>query len=234
MKKYAIIVAGGKGKRFGMGSPKQFYPLLGTPMVMYPIMMFYKTIEQIEIILVLPADWISLWKELCESHKFDVPHTVVEGGLQRYHSVKSGLQRITDPGLVAIHDAARPLISADLINSAFLMASLRKAIIPVIAPNDSVRIFDGAFHKAIDRTNIRLVQTPQVFDTNLLLNAYKQPYDPCFTDDASVVEANGEPVTLIEGSLTNIKITHTSDLLYAEALLRSNNDSKHGGPLHFS
>lgn len=225
MKQYAIIVAGGKGKRFSMDSPKQFHPLLGTPMVMYSIKMFYHAIDKIEIILVLPSCCIGLWKELCATHKFDVPHTITPGGTERFHSVKAGLQHINDRGLVAIHDAARPLITAALVKSAFLMAGLRKAVIPVIVPHDSVRILDGNSHKDINRNNVRLVQTPQVFDTDVILKAYKQDFDPRFTDDASVVEASGQPVTLIEGVQNNIKITYPGDLLYAEALLSSNNVS---------
>lgn len=188
---------------------------------MYSLEAFYDADPQTEIITVIHKNYIDYWEELCNRFGFKVAHTIVEGGPERYHSVKNGLAKISDEGLVAVHDGARPLVSPELINNAFQKAEKYHAVVPVAAISDSIRHVDGALSKPADRSKLRLVQTPQVFLCSLLKKAYLQQYDPVFTDDATVVESYGKQVTLIQGSDSNIKITQPGDLIVAEALLAS-------------
>lgn len=221
MKKFVIIVAAGTGKRFGNKLPKQFELLCGRPMLMYPVETFFKAETGICIIVVIPKNYMDQWKELCLQYNFNIPHVVIAGGPERFHSVKNGLGLIDDEGMVAIHDGARPLVSCELIRNAFHSAEKSGAVIPVVGLNDSVRIVTGPVHKAFERNKLRLVQTPQVFKCSVLKSAYQQQYQLHFTDDATVAEAAGEKVTLIEGSTENIKVTNPQDLTIAEALLNA-------------
>ena len=222
MKKYLIIVAGGKGSRIGGSIPKQFMTVAGKPLLMHTLQCFHSVVPDVECIVVLPEDHIVYWSVLCSQFRFELPHTIVEGGDTRFHSVKNGLDAITDSeGLVAIHDGVRPFASAQLINEAYATAEKTGTAIPVLSPTESIREVDGTESHIVDRNRYRMVQTPQTFRLALLNEAYKQPYSELFTDDASVAEASGIKVTLINGNRENIKITHRSDLLWAEAYLRN-------------
>lgn len=221
MKKYALIVAGGKGLRMGSEVPKQFLPIgaSGRVVLMHTLEAFYKYDSALEVILVLPAEQQVYWRELCEAHEFALPHTVVAGGETRFHSVKNGLIAITEEGIVGVHDGVRPLVSQEVLAECYRKAEQYKAVIPVVDVVETVReIIDGS-SRTMDRNNYKLVQTPQTFEVQLLKKAYAQPYTPFFTDDASVVEALGEVVTLIKGNRENIKITTPFDLKIASALL---------------
>ena len=227
MKTIAIIVAGGSGTRFGAEVPKQFLELGGKPILMRTIEAFEQSMVggNHEIIVTLPADQKDLWRDLCERHDFAVPHRVVPGGESRWHSVKNALDSIGDPAdvdVIAVHDGVRPLAGIELIKRVFDVARRDGAAIPVVMLNDSVRQVVGEESHALDRSSLRAVQTPQAFDARLLLDAYRQQYQQTFTDDASVVEAAGHSVTLVEGDPRNLKITRPMDLALAEYLLICN------------
>lgn len=223
MTKYAIIVAGGKGTRFGSDVPKQFLSLNGKPVLMHTIMRFADA--GAEIILVLPKAQIQMWEELCNAHDFHIPHKIVAGGSTRFHSVKNALSHITpaDGDLIAVHDGVRPLVSKVIIDEAYFTASLHGSAIPAIETTDTIRQIsgDGKSSKTLPRPTLRAVQTPQTFNAKILKEAYDTPFSDTFTDDASVVEASGHSVTLTAGSPQNIKITHSIDLIIAEELLKN-------------
>ena len=215
-----IIVAGGKGLRMGVDLPKQFIPVGGKPILMHTIEAFYDFDPHINIILVLPGSYQVYWSELCCEYGFSIPYTIASGGDTRFHSVKNGLKFVIE-GVVAVHDGARPFVSKDLIKRCFKNAKTLKAIIPVINSTDSLREVTGENKsRIIDRSKIRLVQTPQVFDVETLKAAYKTDYKESFTDDASVVENTGIDVHLVEGEITNIKITTPLDLKIAELIVK--------------
>lgn len=223
MKTVAIIVAGGSGTRFGAQLPKQFLELAGKPILMYSIEAFGKNRDgSFDVIVTLPEGQMALWQQLCEKYAFDVPHRVVAGGETRWHSVKNALDSIVDIAgvdVIAVHDGVRPLATAELIGRTIEAARRDGAAIPVVMLNDSVRQVAGDASHALDRSTLRAVQTPQAFDARLLMDAYSLPYQPSFTDDASVVEQFGHPVTLVEGDPNNLKITRPMDLAVAEYLL---------------
>lgn len=225
MKTIAIIVAGGSGTRFGAEVPKQFLELGGRPILMRTIEAFTGGNGDcpFDVIVTLPADQMALWRELCDKYAFAVPHRVVTGGETRWHSVKNALDSIDDPAgvdVIAVHDGVRPLATADLIGRVMEAARRDGAAIPVVMLNDSVRQVMGESSHALDRSSLRAVQTPQAFDARLLLRAYSQPFQPTFTDDASVVERAGHGVILVEGAPRNLKITRPMDLALAEYLLK--------------
>lgn len=231
--KYAIVVAGGKGLRMGADLPKQFLPIGGKPVLMRTLEVFERAIPGIHIILVLPADQQDFWRELCLRHSFALPHTVATGGETRFYSVKNGLNSILpdfssvrEESLVAVHDGVRPFVSADVIRRCFDAAHDHGAAVPVVPVVETLRQLvpqtqGGTESLTVDRSLYRLVQTPQTFQLQLLQRAYEQSYWDAFTDDASVVEALGHPITLVEGNRENIKITTPFDLAVAEALLAS-------------
>ena len=223
MKTLAVIVAGGSGTRFGAELPKQFLELKGRPILMHTIEAFGKCGDcSFDIVVTLPADQMDLWQQLCHKYGFDVHHRVVPGGETRWHSVKNALdsiQDINDVDIIAVHDGVRPLVTTDLIGRTIEAARCDGAAIPVVTLNDSVRQLDGEMSHALDRSTLRAVQTPQAFKACLLLEAYNQPFEATFTDDASVVERAGHPVTLVEGDPHNLKITRPMDLALAEYLL---------------
>jgi 2-C-methyl-D-erythritol 4-phosphate cytidylyltransferase len=188
MKLYAIIVAGGTGKRMGAEVPKQFLEIGGRPLLMHTIEKFRSFDDSIEIITVLPHDQIRRWIALQEKFGFSVPQTIVKGGTTRFHSVKNGLEFAEGSGLVAIHDGVRPFVSIDTIKRCFETASELGNAIPVIIPSDSLRIVSDEASSPIDRMQVRMVQTPQVFRAEIIKEAYKQDYLPEFTDDASVID----------------------------------------------
>jgi len=216
-----IVVAGGKGSRMNSDLPKQFMELDGWPVLMHSLMAFYDFDHDIRIILVLPEVQVGFWNELCEKRNFNVPHHVANGGDTRFASVKSGLQLVELPSLVAIHDGVRPLVSHDTIARAFGVALEHGAAVPVVDIVDSLRSVTENGSRAENRNLFKLVQTPQVFDGKLIIDAYRRGFDPSFTDDASVAEAAGIEITLTGGNRENIKITTPLDLVVAEALLKS-------------
>ena len=226
MKTIAIIVAGGSGTRFGAQVPKQFLELDGTPILMRTITAFEQALDGTahEVFVTLPADQIDLWQSLCKRHDFAIAHHVVAGGETRWHSVKNAIDAIGDPAdvdVIAVHDGVRPLAGMDLIRRIMDAARKTGSAIPVINLNDSVRQIEGESSRALDRSTLRAVQTPQAFDAKMLMEAYCQPFDSSFTDDASVVERAGHCVTLVDGDPVNLKITRPMDLALAEYLLKN-------------
>ncbi|GAB6011034.1 2-C-methyl-D-erythritol 4-phosphate cytidylyltransferase [Viscerimonas tarda] len=219
LQKNVIIVAGGKGLRMGHELPKQFIPVGGKPVLMHTIEAFYNYDSEIKIIVVLAESYPGYWKQICADYGFNIPHLIAIGGETRFHSVKNGLA-LADSGLVAVHDAARPFASAGLIRRTFNEAALHKAVIPVIDATDSLReTGENNSSKIIDRSKIKLVQTPQVFELDLLKAAYETEYSDTFTDDASVAEAKGQAIFLTKGETTNLKITTPFDLEIAGVIL---------------
>jgi 2-C-methyl-D-erythritol 4-phosphate cytidylyltransferase len=218
MKRYVIIVAGGKGLRMGGDIPKQFVEIKGLPVLMHTINRFHSFDSSIDIIVALPVDQQDYWKELCSKYKFEIPHTIVDGGDTRFHSVKNGLDQVSGEGVVAVHDGVRPFVSDEVLERCFSMAQEKEAVVPVIDVFETIRHIADGMSNTVPRDEYKLVQTPQVFLISLLKKAYSQPYVPSFTDDASVVEAMGYKVTLVEGNRENIKLTTPFDLKLAELL----------------
>ncbi|WP_316796233.1 2-C-methyl-D-erythritol 4-phosphate cytidylyltransferase [Pedobacter agri] len=221
MKYYAIIVAGGSGNRMQTETPKQFLLLKNLPVLMHTIKAFAQSDAQPKILLVLNKDQQGYWKRLCEEFNFRVPHEVIDGGTERFYSVKNALNFINEECIVAIHDAVRPLVSKALIDNCFREAVLQGNVIAAVQSSDSVRMLQENKTSALKRDEIYLVQTPQTFNDRVLKEAYQQDYSPYFTDDASVVEAIGEDIHIINGERNNIKITFPIDIELAELLLRS-------------
>jgi len=216
LKKYIIIVAGGIGRRMNGNTPKQFLLLKGKPVLFHTIGIFYKYSCDIPIILVLPQNQINHWKELCFQYQLNIPHQIVEGGITRFHSVKNGLAEIKETCLVGIHDGVRPLVSLQTISRAFEMAERKGNAVPVISVNESLRAVNEKGNQPINRETIKIIQTPQCFHSELIKEAYNQEYKESFTDDATVLEAMGEKINLVEGNIENIKITNPTDLLFVE------------------
>lgn len=217
--KVVIIVAGGKGERMKAVVPKQFLEIKGRPILMYTLEVFHNFDPEIQIVLVLPADQIDVWKSLCKKHAFTLTHTIECGGVTRFHSVKNGLTAVSDPSLVAVHDGVRPLVSVETISACFDVASKNGTAVPVIDAIDSIRKVTDKGSISVNRSEYKLVQTPQVFDGELLKKAYKQDLSEHFTDDASVVEALGAKIYLVAGNRENIKITTEMDLIIANQLM---------------
>ena len=217
--KIAIIVAGGKGERMNANIPKQFLEIQGKPILMHTLEVFNRFDAGIRLILVSPKVQIKYWNELCAKHNFGLKHQIVAGGQSRFNSVKNGLQAIKSPAMVAVHDGVRPLVSVETITRCFETAEKFDTAIPVVDLVDSIRQVSENGSKSVDRNAYKLVQTPQVFDADLLLKAYGQEYTPLFTDDASVVEALGTKIYLVEGNRENIKITTEFDLKMAESIM---------------
>jgi 2-C-methyl-D-erythritol 4-phosphate cytidylyltransferase len=221
MQLYAVIVAGGSGKRMGAEIPKQFLELAGKPVLMHTIERFKAFNQAIEIITVLPENQIRNWCELQNKYSFSISQTLVKGGSARFYSVRNGLEFVNIPGLVAIHDGVRPFVSVDTIKRCFEEAEKSGNAIPVISPADSLRMLTKSGSIPVDRRKVRQVQTPQVFKAELIKKAYEQDYNRKFTDDATVYEMYGGKINLVEGNRENIKITNPEDLLISKALLPS-------------
>jgi len=218
MKLFAVIVAGGSGKRMGADIPKQFLELAGKPVLMHTIERFKTFDDSIEIVTVLPENQLRHWTELQEKYSFTVPNTLVKGGKSRFFSVRNGLEFVDVPGLVAIHDGVRPLVAIDTIKRCFETAEKLGNAIPVIPPSDTLRMITETGNSPISRLNVKQVQTPQVFSAELIKKAYLQDYLPEFTDDATVLEKTGVIINLVEGNRENIKITNPEDLIIARSL----------------
>lgn len=225
MKQYAVIVAGGSGQRMGGGMPKQFRSLCGRPVLWWSMKAFHNENPSTRLIIVLPEEFISLWNDffttLPEEERFT--HEVVAGGETRSASVQKGLSLIQDDiSLVAIHDGARPLVDVRIISDGWKEAEEFEAAIPVIPVVDSLRIKSGGENKAVDRNSFVAVQTPQVFFTSLLKQAYKEAGENAFSDDASVVENIDHPISMFQGHPDNIKITNPQDMAIAALLMGKN------------
>ena len=221
-----IIVAGGSGRRMGGALPKQFMMLDNEPILARSINRMHEALPAAEIVVVLPEEHVELWRNIAA--RFDVArHKIALGGKERFHSVKSGLAALSE-GIrtVAVHDAVRPLASKKLIIKLFLEAEKHTAVIPAVMPVDSYRVVEDEGSKIIDRSLLRIVQTPQVFNAEALRQAYDQPFSTAFTDDASVMEAAGHSIALVEGERENIKITTPSDILIAEAIIAAENETQ--------
>ena len=220
MTKHVIIAAGGSGSRFSSGIKKQFVNLAGKPILMHAVEAFHQSFEDINIIVVLPNAQVDHWKSLCEDHNFDVNHKVIIGGSQRFDSVKNGLAEVGDEDcIIGVHDGARPLITPELIRKVYDHAEKNGSAIPVVPVAESLRQVEGADSRAVNRDEYRLVQTPQCFKSEIIMAAFESGYNDAFTDEATVVEANGLQVSLMDGDPMNIKITTEKDLELAEKLL---------------
>ncbi len=216
--KYALIVAGGSGKRMETDIPKQFIEVAGLPILMHAIKAFYSTDPNIKFVIVLPEHQHKYWKQLIEKHNFSINHIVANGGSERFFSVKNGLEYISENSLVAVHDGVRPLVSATTINNCYALAEKNGSSLPVVPATESIRVVHNGESKAVDRSKYFMVQTPQIFTAEIILKAYEQAFSPLFTDDASVVEQLGNKIHLVDGNPENIKITRPMDLKIAEAL----------------
>jgi 2-C-methyl-D-erythritol 4-phosphate cytidylyltransferase len=216
---YVIIVAGGKGLRMGGEVPKQFMPVGGLPVLMRTMLRFREYSPDLHIILVLPKAQQEYWRSLCRQHQFNVPYLLAQGGRTRFHSVQNGLMLIPDDaqGLVGVHDGVRPFVSVAVIARCYEAAKTERAVIPVTPVVETLRHIPT--QKNVLRSDYCMVQTPQVFDIQLLKAANRQPYQDGFTDDASVVEAYGHGVMMVDGNRENIKITTPFDLKIAETLI---------------
>ncbi|HEY5570900.1 MAG TPA: 2-C-methyl-D-erythritol 4-phosphate cytidylyltransferase [Bacteroidales bacterium] len=220
MKKYVIIVAGGKGKRMSADLPKQFLKLGDKPILMHTIQRFAEYDPTMKIIVVLPQDQQEFWKDLCRQYNFMVPHKTANGGNTRFQSVKNGLALIRETGLVGIHDGVRPFVTTEVIDRCYKTAEATGAVIPVVDILETVREVLPEGSRSVNRNSYKVVQTPQVFQNDLLLRAYNQLYREEYTDDATVVESCDIKVTLVEGNRENIKITTPFDMMLGEVILQ--------------
>jgi 2-C-methyl-D-erythritol 4-phosphate cytidylyltransferase len=221
--RYAIIVAGGSGQRMGADRPKQFLLLRGEPVLLHTLRRFAEpALGVAQLVVVLPANQLAAWQALCVEFAIKLPHSVVTGGETRWASVKAGLAALPPAGageaLVAVHDGVRPLVPATVVEATYQAAARHQAVAAAVPPKDSVRMLGAAGSSPLDRRRLRLMQTPQTFELDLLRRAYRLPELPTFTDDASVVD-DLHPVHLVEGDYRNLKITTPEDLLLAEALV---------------
>ncbi len=219
MKFFALVVAGGAGSRMSQTLPKQFIILAGKPLLMHTLEVFSRFVSRPEIVLVLPDEYRQLWDDLCNDHGFTVSHRVVTAGETRFLSVRNGLAALPEEGIVFIHDGVRPLVSQETLQRCLQTAILHGNAIPTVPVAESVRWSNGETSHPVDRSRLFLIQTPQTFLIPLIKKAYRQDYDPQFTDDASVLEKSGEAIRLVGGNQENIKITWPADLAMAEGLL---------------
>lgn len=229
--KYVIIMAAGSGTRMGAELPKQFLVLDGKPILQHTMEVFLKAIPDIHIITVLPSGYMEYWKTICMERNFIAPQRLVKGGITRFHSVKNALSRVPAGALVAVHDGVRPFVSAELIIRLFEKAASEDGVIPVLPCVDTIKVLskEGDCLKPVqgavaDRSVLYGAQTPQVFFSDTLKAAYGLPFDPAFTDDASVVDKYGKSLSYVIGERLNIKITTKEDLLLAEALMSLKKD----------
>ncbi|MDB9963735.1 2-C-methyl-D-erythritol 4-phosphate cytidylyltransferase [Vicingaceae bacterium] len=218
MNQYVIILAGGKGLRMGTTVPKQFLEIKGKAIILHTLGKFEEALPSAELLLVLPKPEIPRWQEISHGTAFENIKTT-SGGDTRFESVKAGLRLIESEGVVGVHDAVRPFVSIEAIQTTFNKAKSTGAAIPVVDLKDSIRKVDSDQSVAVNRSNFKIVQTPQCFDVNVLKQAYQQVFNSSFTDDASVVEADGKKVSLVKGNYSNIKITTIEDLKIAEILM---------------
>jgi len=218
MKHFVIITAGGSGLRMGADIPKQFLDLNGEPILRRTVDLFLSLPFEVTVIIAMNSIHNDWWFDYCQKKDFFFPHFETQGGITRFHSVKNALKYVTEDGLVAVHDGVRPLVSKEQIIRLYELAESHPAVIPALPVTDSMRVEENGILKIIDRSIFRTVQTPQVFQSDVLLDSYHTDYNDTFTDDASVVEAKGHPLFFCEGEKYNIKITTKEDLLVARAI----------------
>ena len=218
--RYIIVVAAGTGKRMGAPLPKQFLSVKGKPLLMHTLARLHEFDADMNVLLVLHPDYVAYWKEQLAKHELHIPHEIIAGGEERFHSVKCALDVIEDlNAVVGIHDGVRPLVSVDTLARCFNAAEEHGNAVPVIAVNDSLRELSEHGNFAVERSRYRIVQTPQCFRVNELKSAFNRPFSPSFTDDASVFEASGHSIHLVEGNRDNLKITTPEDLYWLESRL---------------
>jgi len=222
MKKYAIVVAGGSGTRMGASLPKQFMLLKDRPVLYYTLKAFLEAYDELQIILVLPVDYTDMGQEIIDAFFDKERIRITAGGDTRFQSVKNGLSLIDEESIIFVHDGVRCLVTKDLIQRCYLQAVETGTAIPAIPSKDSIRLITDEGNEAFDRNRVMLVQTPQTFHSKILLPAFQIDYKDKFTDEATVVEAYGMKVSLVEGEENNIKITRPVDLLIAESILSGN------------
>ena len=225
-KKYVIVMAAGSGTRMGSDLPKQFIELGGKAILQMTMETFLRACPDISVITVLPEDHMSYWKTYCLERNFTCPQVLVKGGITRFHSVKNALEKVPEGAVVAVHDGVRPLVSEELVRSMFEKAESEQALIPVVPCVDTMKVLekkgDSLFTvlgASVDRSMLYGAQTPQIFHSEILKEAYSQAYDTSFTDDASVVEKYGKSLSYVIGERLNLKITTQDDLLLARAIL---------------
>ncbi|HNU88204.1 MAG TPA: 2-C-methyl-D-erythritol 4-phosphate cytidylyltransferase [Ferruginibacter sp.] len=222
MKKIAVIVAGGSGSRMNNPTPKQFLLLKGKPVLYYSINTFLQSYEDMQVILVLPEDHMAAGQEIIDAFFDNNRIKITRGGSTRFHSVQNGLKLVNEEAIVFVHDAVRCLLSTQLIHRCYAAAMENGSAIPVVDCKDSVRFISGNGNESLERSSVKLVQTPQTFHSKILLPAYQIDYKDKFTDEATVAEAFGLKVKLVEGEENNFKITKPTDLLIAEQVLSAN------------
>lgn len=216
-----IITAGGIGKRMGSTQPKQFLSIGGQPLLMHTIARLAAFDATAQLIITLPDTHISEWKSLCAQHSFTIQHEIIAGGVERYHSIKNALAICTG-SVIGVHDGVRPFVSNELLDRLTQAVEQYSAVIPVISVNESLRkVANDQSNSAVERSDFRVVQTPQLFEASVLRSAYEIPFSPSFTDDASLVEQMGHPIHLVEGTQENIKITRSVDLVMADYYLKN-------------
>lgn len=221
MNKVAVIVAGGSGTRMGSDLPKQFLKINNKPLLYYTLEVFLRAYSDLKIVLVVPEAYIEMAREIIDAYFDETRIVITVGGTTRFESVKKGLQLVDEEAVVFVHDAVRCLVTADLVQRCYEMALETGSAIPVIPCSDSARLITGEGSEPLEREKVMLVQTPQVFHSKILLSAYQIDYKERFTDEATVVEAFGMKVSLVNGDRNNIKVTHPLDLIIAEMLLPS-------------
>ncbi len=219
IKKFAVLVAGGKGMRMGSALPKQFLPLNGKPVLAHSVMAFMNAFADIQIIIVLPADQLSYAQMILSALPDPIDAIILSGGETRFHSVQNGLKAIDGEGIVFVHDGARPMVTPTLIKRCFEQALIKGSAIPAIPVADSMRIVDGEDSSPVNRDHMRIIQTPQTFKTEVIMPAFQQSYSADFTDEATVVETWGKEIFLVEGEKGNLKVTTQEDMIIAEALM---------------
>ena len=225
-KKYLIVMAAGSGTRMGVDMPKQFIELEGKAILRRTIEVFQEACPDINVVTVLPEAHIGYWRNYCIEHNFVCPQVIVKGGITRFHSVKNALAKVPEGALVAVHDGVRPLVSVALVRRMFDACETVEALIPVIPCVDTMKVLEKKGDElvsvpgaTVDRSVLFGAQTPQVFHSEILKDAYMLPYDTAFTDDASVVEKNGKNLSYTMGERFNIKITTQDDLILAKAII---------------
>ena len=231
-RRYVIIMAAGSGTRMGADRPKQFLEIGGKAILQKTMEVFLQASPGISVVTVLPEAFIDYWKDYCYKRNFTCPQILVKGGITRFHSVRNALERIPEGALVAVHDGVRPLITGRLVEEMFAQAETHPTLIPVIPCVDTMKVLSKRTQPSgedvletvpgavADRSVLYGAQTPQIFHSEVLKEAYAQPYDTAFTDDASVVEKYGKSLSYTMGERLNIKITTTDDLILAEAIMK--------------
>ncbi len=220
MKKSFIITAGGIGKRMNSNLPKQFLELENKPILLLTLENLHAFDSEAEFIITLPIEWMDYWKEILTKHSCTITHQLISGGLERFHSIKNALEAATGE-VIAIHDGVRPFVSHQTLDRLFQDLNRNLAVIPVLSIKESLRKMEVSETEHVNRENFKLVQTPQCFERNLIIQAYQQDFNSSFTDDASVVEAHGYKIAWVDGNEENIKITSPFDLLIAKSLIKN-------------